>query len=106
MQNKVDDLALTEMEIGRRFQRATHLTAVPQTIRLRTRRLHRGSARAVEQTKLDSGVVDHPTHDSAESIYLANEMAFRNATDGRVTRHLSDEIEIERDQSRFGAETS
>jgi hypothetical protein len=105
VQNEVDDLTLTKMQIRRRFECSPHLVAVTRTIRLRSRGLHRRATRTIQQPKLDSGSVNDAPHDSAERIDLPHQMTFRNAADRGITRHLTHHIEIERDQAGFRAES-
>jgi hypothetical protein len=76
-----------------------HLGSVHSTIGLRARRLHGGTATAVEQSKLNTGTVGDDSHDSAKRIDLTNDVSFGDAADRRITRHLTDEIEVDRNES-------
>ena len=58
-------------------------------------------ARPVEQSKLNPGPINHATHDAAERVNLSHQVALADAANGRIARHLTDEIEIERDERRF-----
>src|SRR5829696_8292421 len=66
--HKVDDFSLPKMQIGRGFERTSHLGAVSHAIRLRPRRLDCRTARTIEQSKLNSRAIDDATHNSAERI--------------------------------------
>src|SRR5689334_5376461 len=93
------------MKIGRSLECSAHLAAVARTISLRPRRLHGRPARTIQQTKLNSGAINHSTHDAAERVDLTHEMSLRNAADGRVTRHLTHEIQIKSNKPGFRAQT-
>jgi len=56
----------------------------------------RGPARGVEQAKLDANRVSDFAHDAPESVDFTHEVAFGDAAYGRVTRHLRDQVDIER----------
>src|SRR5215211_3502283 len=105
IQHKVDDFSLTEMEVKRRFERATHLGAIAHAIGLRPRRLYRRTARTVEQTKLNAGAIDDAAHDPAERIDFAHEMSLRDSANRGIARHLADEVQVQSDQAGLGAET-
>jgi hypothetical protein len=105
IQNEIDDFALPQMEIRSRFERAPHLRAITHAVRLRAWRLNRRPARAVEQTKLDTGSIDDATHNAAERVDLADEMSFRNAANGRIAGHLTDEVKVQSNQAGLRAES-
>src|SRR4051794_13421656 len=48
----------------------------------------------VQHPKLNAGRVGVQSHDSAESVDLANDLPFRLTTDCGVAGHLSDRIEV------------
>jgi hypothetical protein len=102
--HKVDDFSLAKMKIGRGLERTAHLGAVSHPIRLRPWRLDCRSPGTIEQAKLNSGAIDNAAHYSAKRIDLPHEVSFRNSTDGGIAGHLPNEIEVQRDQSGFGAE--
>jgi hypothetical protein len=86
------------------FQDAAHLGSIKTPISLGSRRLNRRPPRSIQKAKLDSRPVDNSAHDAAKRIDLSDDMPFSNAADSRVTRHLSDQIEINCYQRRFAAE--
>jgi hypothetical protein len=92
---------LSEAEIRSGFQHAPHFGAVKRAVGLGPRSAHSGTSRSVEQAKLNAGTINDATHDAAEGIDFAHEVAFADTADRRVTRHLADEVEIERHERRF-----
>src|SRR5215217_2944670 len=94
------------MKIRSRFERSSHLAAVSHAISLRSWRLDRRPARTIEQSKLYSSPVNHTAHNAAQRVDFSYEVTFRDATNGWIARHLTDEIEIQRDQAGFRAESS
>jgi hypothetical protein len=103
--HKIDDFPLPQVQIGSGFERTAHLGAVSHPIRLRSWRLDRRSARTIEQSKLNSGAIDDAAHNSAERIDLPHQVSFRDSTNSGIAGHLTDEIQVQRNQSGFGAET-
>ena len=93
------------MKIRGGFKRAPHLGAIAHAIGLRSRRLNRRTTRSIEQPKLNAGAINDAAHDAAERVNLAHEMAFRNSANRRIARHLTDQIEIQRNQTGFRAES-
>src|SRR6185369_11068532 len=105
IEHKIDDFSLPQMEIRGRFKRAPHLGAIAHAIRLGSWRLNRRAARSIEQSKLNASTIDDAAHDAAERVDLAHEMSLRNSTNRGIARHLTDEIEIQRNQACFSAES-
>src|SRR6266496_3992676 len=87
------------------FQNPAHLKSVEGAIRLSSRRLNRGTTRAIEQAKLDARPVDDASHDSAERVDFANQVSLGDAANCRVTGHLADQIKIDRYQRGPRAQT-
>ena len=56
----------------------------------------RGSARGVEQAKLDANRVGDFAHDAAERVDFTDEVTFGDAAYRGITRHLRDQVDIER----------
>jgi hypothetical protein len=71
---------------------------------LRSGRLHGRTTRPIEQAELDSSSIDNAPHDSAQGVDLTNQMTFADAADRGVAGHLPDEIQVESQQRRVGAE--
>ena len=53
------------------------------------------AAGGVQKAELDSYGVGDFAHDSAEGVDFADQVAFGDASDGGVARHLRDEIDVE-----------
>jgi hypothetical protein len=53
---------------------------------------------------LDTGPVYHAAHYASEGVYLSYDVAFCDTAYRRIARHLSDQIQIHRDQGRLGSE--
>src|SRR5688572_4794403 len=89
------------MKIRGGFQDLPHLRPVQTPVGLGTRRLNCRPTRAVQQPKLNPSPVDHAAHNAAEGVYLSDNMAFSDSADGRVARHLADQVQIYSYQSRL-----
>ena len=74
-------------------------------IGLSPRSSDRRSTRSVEAAELDTGAVDIDSHLAAECIDLLNHMAFADAADGWIAGHLTNGVEIHRQQQGFSAHT-
>ena len=81
---------------------AAMLAVVQATVDcLRARGLHGGAARTVEQSELNSRAIYHAGHDAAECVNFTHEVAFGDATDRWVARHLPDHIQAESYKGRL-----
>ncbi len=96
---------LSETKVGCRLERAPHLDSIQSSISLRTRRLDRGPTRTIQQTELNAGAIDDARHDSAERIDFSNEMSFADSADRGIAGHLSDQIQVERQERSVRAQT-
>jgi hypothetical protein len=67
---KVDDLSLSQVQIRRGFERSTHLRPISHAISLSSRRLNRRSTRTIQQSKLNSRAVNDAAHDAAKRVNL------------------------------------
>jgi hypothetical protein len=105
MKDQIDHFALAEMEVRGSLKRSSHFAAVSQSVGLSARGLDSRTAGTIQQSKLDSSAINYASHDSTERIDLSHNMALRDTTNGWVTRHLSYQIQIERHQGGFAAET-
>ena len=63
-----------------------------------------GPAASIEKLELDSRRVDRATHQAAERVDLANEMAFRRSAHGRIARHVRDGLARQRAQTNAAPE--
>jgi len=96
--------SLSQTKVGRAFQGPAHLYPVEGPIGLGSWGAYRGAARAIQQPELYSGAINNPAHDATKSIDLPDQVAFANATDRGIARHLSNEIKIESKESGVGAQ--
>jgi hypothetical protein len=103
---KVDNLSLPEVEIGSGFKRAPHLASIPHAISLSSRRLHRGTTGTIEQPELNSCAIYNPAHNAAERVDFSHEVSLRDSTNGGIAGHLADEIQIQRNEAGFRAQSS
>jgi len=94
-----DHLTLAEVEILDQFKLSPHPTPVERSVSLGSRSLDCRPAAPIQHSILNAGGVNDPSHQSAERIYLPDEMALGNPSNGRVAGHLSDQIEIEGNDS-------
>ena len=53
----------------------------------------------VEHTELNRGSIRHQSHLSAQGINLTNDLTLRDASDGRVARHLRNLVHVHRHQT-------
>jgi hypothetical protein len=60
----------------------------------------------VEQPELYPRTIGCPSHDTAQRVYLANNLAFCKPADSRVTRHLRDSIQIDGEHKHPPSEPS
>ena len=97
--------SLPKVQVRRGLQRLSHLQTIQCSISLRSGSLDGRPTRAIKQTELDTGAIDHSTHNSAKSINLAHEMSLTDAADGWIAGHLSNKIEIESDDCRLGTDS-
>jgi hypothetical protein len=98
VQDNVNDFTFNDGDTRMRHHFCLHLTAVNRAIRLRTRPLHSRAFTAVQQTKLDTGLIGYTRHDAVHCINLAHQVPFAQAADRRVARHYTDTFERQRHQ--------
>jgi hypothetical protein len=83
-----------------------HCRRVELPVRLRARSADRRSFPAVQDPKLYPAQIGNSAHEAIQRIDFANQMAFSQAADGRVTRHSSDCRKAVGDQRGPGAHAS
>ena len=88
-----DDLALVDVEVGGLLQRVFHPDVVALAVCLHAQTVYGGAFAAVEHPALQVGGVCGQTHQTAERIDLPHKMPLGRAADGRVARHIADEIQ-------------
>jgi len=67
--------------------------------------MYGGTLAAVEHSELDARFIGAPRHFAAEGVKLPDEMAFTGPSDRRVTRHISNRVEVYREADGFHTET-
>jgi len=89
------DESLLDIEVILLLQSVLEAELIGFLIGLRPRRPDGGALAGVQHAEMDGAAVGYFGHFPAESVYLANEMPFRQATDGGIAGHLSDGIEVD-----------
>src|SRR5215813_3638089 len=92
--NQIYNDSLAKAQIGRGLEGSTHFSAVQRAVSLRPRSPNGRASGSIQESKLDSGAINDTTHDSAERINLAHQMAFADPPDCRIAGHLSYQIEV------------
>ena len=79
---------------------------VQHAIGLGAGRAHRGALRSIQDAELDAGLVGRRSHRAAQRIDLLDQMPFADAANRRVTTHLTQRLDVVRQQERGAAEPS
>ena len=83
------------------FQHGANRRLVQHPIRLCPGRAHGRALAAVENPELDTGPIGGAGHGSAQGVDFLDQMALTDATDGRVTGHLSEGFDVVGQQQGF-----
>ncbi len=94
---------LAHPQVARGLQYALHPRTIGGLVSLSAARTDRRSLAGIEEAELDSGLVDSEAHLAAERVDLAHQMSLADSADRRVTGHLADVIQVEREHQRFRA---
>ena len=86
------DHFLAEGEVVLLLDLQLHVELIGLLIRLSPRTVHCRTLAEVQHAKLNAGFVDRPTHLAAEGVDFADDLAFGDAADRRVTAHRPDRI--------------
>ena len=100
LEDEVDDFRLLDKKVRDGFQLFAHFCAVESFVALGAGRPDCRAARCIEQAKLDPAGVCDFAHNAAECVDFTDQVALRNATNCRITGHLSDQVKVEREQRR------
>ena len=92
------DVPLLYAQSGLMLDHTTHLSAIHGPIRLRPGSPYRGSFGAIQHAKLDAGAVAHAPHLASKGVNLPDQMPLGHSTDGRIAGHLTDLLDLHRDQ--------
>jgi len=76
-------------EVGRRRQFGLHGRSIKATVDLRARPPYSRPFRAVQKAELDTGLIGKAAHNAVERIDFANQMAFAEPANRRITGHLA-----------------
>jgi hypothetical protein len=104
IQQQVLGGAFDDVEAAKLRQNRRHGLPVELAVGLRPRAPHRRSLAAVQDAELDAGAVDGAAHDAVQRVDLAHQVAFGEAADRRVARHLADRRAGMRQQRGAGAD--
>jgi len=94
---------LEQPQIGLVLEHAANRSLVEHTIGLRPGGTHGGPLRAVEDTKLDAAFIGGQRHGASQGIDFLDQMAFANAADRRVATHLTQGLDVVRQQQGLAA---
>src|SRR5581483_8184573 len=86
--------ALTQGEARTIFQNPLHPLTVECLVGLCARCANRWPLLGVEDSKLNSGLVDRKPHLAAERVDFLHQVALADAANGGIARHLADVIQI------------
>ena len=93
---------LPDMEVRNVLQYFTPSPDKFATVALGARAPHSRTFRAVEHSELDGSAVGYQPHVSAQCVNFSNDLAFGDATHGRVTTHLSNLVHVHGDETGLG----
>ena len=106
LNNQIRYFRLLDREIGLGFQDFAHFQPVLLLVALRPWRPDGRSARGVQEAELDADRIGNLPHDAAKCIHFADEVAFGDTADSGVTRHLGNQVDIERVERGLQAHAS
>ncbi len=94
------DARLPHLQIRRALEHALAARSIRGLVRLRAARTHGRTLARVQKPELDSGLVSRQAHLAAQRVDLPYQMPLADPADRRITRHLPDMVEIEREHQR------
>ena len=86
--------ALKDTQAVGMLQRPLHFAVIGVFVRLGPKALYRRALADVEHAQLKRGFVRVQPHFSAQSVYLAHEMALGGAADRGIAGHKADAVEV------------
>ncbi len=101
VQNR-SDLAKNNLQPVLSINHLLRGTSIKRAIRLGTGSLHGRPFAAVQQSKLDPGLIRQPPHDTVQGIDFTNQMPLSQAPNCRIARHGSQIVTAQRDQRGVG----
>jgi hypothetical protein len=93
------------VQVRRSFEQFAHAHAVKSLVALRAGAPDGRAARGVEQAELNAHGVGHDSHDAAERVDLAHEVALGDPADRGIAGHLRDQIPVHREQACLQSHT-
>ena len=99
------DIALEEVDIGLLFQFELGPVLIGFLVTLSPGCADAGALVGVQHAKLDRRRIGVDGHEATQGIDFTNHMAFGEATDRRVARHLSNGVEVLGEHQGLAAET-
>ena len=91
------------MEAGLGFEHFAHLYAVELLVALGARAPDGGTARRIQQAKLDADGIGNLAHDAAECVDFAHKVPLGDAANGGIAAHLGNEVHVHGDERGFQA---
>ena len=91
--NQVIHSLLEQVQVVRLFQQGPDDPFVQVAINLRPGGPYRRTLAGIEDTELYPAPVRSPGHDPAQGVYFLDQVAFADAADGRIARHLPQGID-------------
>src|SRR5436190_9982329 len=83
----------------------SHFRAIKGAVCLCAWGLHCRAPRTIQKSELNSRAVYNMAHYSAKCVNLPDDVAFCDSTNGRIARHLADQVQVERHQCGFRPKT-
>ena len=103
LDDQIVDRLLEDLQVGLVFQNGTDRRLVQHAVGLRAGGAHRRPFAAVEDAELDAAAIGRPRHRAAERVDLLDQMAFADAADSWVARHLAQRLDVVAQQQRAAA---
>ena len=88
------------------FDRCLDPVLIALFVGLGARAVHRRALPHIQHAELDASRINGLPHQTAERIDLADEVTFGHTADGRIAAHLTDRVQVGRDQRGFCAQPS
>ena len=85
------------------FQHLTDGGFIKDAVRLCARGSNRRTFAGIQAAELDAGFVGCQRHRATECVEFTHEMAFADAADGGIARHLSERFDVVCEQKRLRA---
>src|SRR5690606_22103040 len=100
LEQDVIDRLLEQPEIGLILQTSADGRLVQHAVGLRTRGPYRRPFAGIEDVELDTAFVRGRRHGATQRVDLLDQMSLADATDGWITGHLPQRLDIVRQQQR------